>query len=153
MDGLEATRRIRESAPGTGTVIIALTASAMDEDRHSIIQAGADDLMGKPCRAADLLEQIRVRLGLEYIYADRTTGPELSSVEDEPSLKSDALDALPIEWADDMRRAIFNGETDRVNELIANIPQRDVEFARALQRLADRYEFDALTQLLDRARP
>jgi PAS domain S-box-containing protein len=154
MDGLEATRRIRESAPGTGTVVIALTASAMDEDRHSVMQAGADELMVKPCRAADLLERIRVHLGLAYVYADRATGPELTLIDDaEPSLKRDALDTLPIAWADDMRRAIFNGENDRVNALIANIPQRDVEFARALQRLADRYEYDALIQLLDRARP
>jgi hypothetical protein len=50
-----------------------------------------------------------------------------------------------------MRKAIFNGENDRVNELIAVIPLRDAEFARALQRLADRYEYDALTQLLDKA--
>jgi PAS domain S-box-containing protein len=154
MDGLEATRRIRESAPASGTVIIALTASAMDEDRHSIIQAGADELMVKPCRAADLLEQIRVHLGLAYVYADRASGPELTSIDDAgPPTTCDALDTLPIAWADDMRRAIFNGENDRVNALIANIPRHDGEFARALQRLADRYEYDALIQLLDGARP
>ena len=49
-----------------------------------------------------------------------------------------------------MRRAIFNGENDRVNELIARIPQRDAEFARSLQRLANRSNMTRSTQLLDR---
>jgi PAS domain S-box-containing protein len=160
MDGLEATRRIRNSSPGTETVIIALTASALDEDQHSLMQAGADALIVKPCREADLLESIRVHLDLAYAYADQapeqrrpgeTFHQATTSTDDSfRSSKSDALDTLPVEWADDMRRAIFNGENDRVNELIARIPQRDAEFARALQRLADRYEYDALTQLLDR---
>ncbi len=152
MDGLEATRRIRKSAPGTGTVIIALTASAMEEDRHGVMQAGADELIGKPFREADLLEKIRVHLGLAYVYADQATEQELTSTDAAVrSSKSDALDTLPVEWADDMRRAIFNGEKDRVNTLIATVPPRDAEFAQALQRLADRYEYDALTQLLERA--
>jgi CheY-like chemotaxis protein len=154
MDGLEATRRIRKNSSGTEPVILALTASAMDEDRHTVLQAGADELIVKPCREGDLLEKIRAHLGLAYKYADLAPEPELTSIDDTGrSLKSDALDNLPVEWADGMRRAIFNGDKDRVNELIANIPQRDAAFARALQRLADRYEYDALTELLDRARP
>jgi PAS domain S-box-containing protein len=154
MDGLEATRRIRKSSPGTETVIIALTASAMNEDRSSVMQAGADELVVKPCREGDLLETIRVHLGLAYVYADQATEQELTPIDDSlrPS-KSDGVDTLPVDWADDMRRAIFNGENDRVNDLIGHLPRRDAEFARALQRLADRYEYDALTQLLDRARP
>jgi PAS domain S-box-containing protein len=160
MDGLEATRRIRMSAPGTGPVILAITASVMDEDRRGVMQAGADELIVKPCREADLLEKIRVHLGLTYVYADQASGSPgrpahdaqaLTPIGDSaPSAHADALDNVPIEWADDMRRAIFNGENDRVNELIAVIPLRDAEFARALQRLADRYEYDALTQLLDK---
>jgi CheY-like chemotaxis protein len=154
MDGLEATRRIRQSAPGKGPVIIVLTASAMNEDRHKVLQAGADELMVKPCRDADLLETIRAHLGLVYVYADQGSEPELTSIDDSArSWNSDALDALPVEWADDLRLAIFDGDKERVNGLIAHIPQRDAAFARALQRLADRYEYDAMTQLLERTRP
>jgi CheY-like chemotaxis protein len=152
MDGLEATRRIRKRSPGAETVIIALTASALDEDQRRVQQAGADELMVKPCREADLLESIRRHLGVAYVYADQATEQQLTSIDDcLRSLKSDAVESLPVDWADDMRRAIFNGENDRVNDLIGHLPQRDAEFARALQRLADGYEYDALTQLLDRA--
>jgi CheY-like chemotaxis protein len=154
MDGLEATRRIRRGSPGSGPVIIALTASALEEDRHNVMEAGADEVILKPFREAELLEKIRAHLGLAYVYADQATEPKIDATDDAvPSLTSAALETLPVEWAHDMRRAIFNGEKDLVNELIARIPQRDAEFARGLQRLADRYEYDALTQLLDEVRP
>ncbi len=60
MDGLEATRRIRaaESASGTHTPIIALTANAFGEDREACLAAGMDDFLVKPLareRLAELL--------------------------------------------------------------------------------------------------
>lgn len=61
MDGLEATRiiRRRERELGLHTPIIAMTASAMKEDRDACIQAGMDDFIAKPVSAAELLERIR----------------------------------------------------------------------------------------------
>lgn len=50
MDGLEATRRIREIEKSTGrhVPIIALTASALTDDRNECFEAGMDDYLGKP---------------------------------------------------------------------------------------------------------
>jgi PAS domain S-box-containing protein len=52
MDGLEATRRIRERERATGghQVIIALTASAMKEDVEQCLTSGMDDYVSKPVR-------------------------------------------------------------------------------------------------------
>ncbi len=41
MDGLEATRRIKADPRGKQTVIVALTASALDDDRRAITESGA----------------------------------------------------------------------------------------------------------------
>ncbi|CRI63704.1 putative PAS/PAC sensor hybrid histidine kinase [Thiocapsa sp. KS1] len=48
MDGLEATRRIREFPDRHDTPIIAMTASAFDDDRRRCLDAGMNDYIAKP---------------------------------------------------------------------------------------------------------
>jgi CheY-like chemotaxis protein len=48
IDGLEATRRIRELEQGRRTPIVALTANALTEGREQALAAGMDDFLVKP---------------------------------------------------------------------------------------------------------
>jgi len=55
MDGLEATRRLRNAQPGDEQpYVVALTASVQDEDRRRCREAGMDDFLGKPVQKEDL---------------------------------------------------------------------------------------------------
>ena len=54
MDGLEATRKIREAESGTRVPIIALTANVMQGDRELCLAAGMDEVLTKPFKMAEL---------------------------------------------------------------------------------------------------
>ncbi len=60
MDGIEATRRIRETwPPAQQPHIIAMTAHVMEGDRQWCLEAGMDDYVGKPVRLEDLTAKLR----------------------------------------------------------------------------------------------
>jgi two-component system sensor histidine kinase/response regulator len=65
MDGLEATRQIREAERVTGkhTPIVALTAHALTGDRERCLAVGMDGYVTKPIRAAQLLTAIQRLVG------------------------------------------------------------------------------------------
>ena len=69
VDGFEATRAIRlQETAGKHLPIVAMTASAMAEDRDLCLAAGMDDYLSKPFLAADLLAVL-------YPYSKQTQPP------------------------------------------------------------------------------
>jgi CheY-like chemotaxis protein len=59
MDGLEATRIIRQRWPGDGPKIIAVTAYALQGDREKCLEVGMNDYISKPVKMAELAEVLR----------------------------------------------------------------------------------------------
>jgi signal transduction histidine kinase/DNA-binding response OmpR family regulator/CHASE3 domain sensor protein len=60
MDGLEATRRIRQDARFSRLPIIAITAKAMKDDQEQCLAAGANDYLAKPIDLTRLYSLLRV---------------------------------------------------------------------------------------------
>jgi CheY-like chemotaxis protein len=151
MDGLEATRRIKADPRGKETCIVALTASAMDEDRHAVFQTGADDFLAKPCREDELLEKIHTLLNVAYDYEEENEAKGQSGGEVE-ALGAEKLGQLPRELIEELRMATLSGNKRLLDKLILRVREtEDVASAQALQELADKYEYDALTRLLEEA--
>lgn len=60
MDGIEATKRIREEYPAYRDIpIIAFTANAVEEARELLLKSGMDDFISKPVKASDLEDMLR----------------------------------------------------------------------------------------------
>jgi CheY-like chemotaxis protein len=59
MDGLEATRLIRNANLPHQPVIIALTANAMEGDEEECLSAGMDDYLGKPVKLEEVIGKLR----------------------------------------------------------------------------------------------
>ncbi len=61
MDGLETTRRLRQGEAGElsrDVAVIGLTANAFDEDRHSCLSAGMNNVLTKPVDRQQLLDEL-----------------------------------------------------------------------------------------------
>jgi CheY-like chemotaxis protein len=88
MDGLDATRRIRERLPRARQPrIVAMTANALSGDRERCLAAGMDDYISKPIQLPELAKVIeRNRPGAPAVPADVTI--------ETPALASGTEDAL-----------------------------------------------------------
>jgi len=152
MDGLEATRRIKSDARGKDTAIVVLTASALDQDRRAVSESGADDFVAKPCREDELLEKMRGLLHIAYDYGEtgRTDGQPVTGL---AALSAGRLGQFPRELLEELHAATLSGSKKGLDKLILKAREtEDAASADALQLLADKYEYDALTRLLDEAR-
>ena len=59
MDGLQATRTIRNSVTTVQPQIVAMTANALPEDRTACLQAGMNDYISKPIKLEILMEVLK----------------------------------------------------------------------------------------------
>jgi PAS domain S-box-containing protein len=145
MDGHEAIRRIRAMPGGNEPKVIAVTASAMDENRQELMTIGADDFIGKPFREADLFEKIHVHTGVEYVYADDS--PAVGPEEEATELTPDSLAGCSKALIESLREAVITADLDQLLIKIQEVEACEPRVARALRRLAEAFQYEKLLDL------
>jgi PAS domain S-box-containing protein len=144
MDGHEAIRRIRALFGGEKIKIIAVTASAMDENRQQLMDIGADDFISKPFREVELFQKIHTHIGVEYVYAEHSPAAIL---EESTELTPQSLAGWPQDLIDPMRDAVITADLDQLLAKIQEVEARDPHIAKALRGLAEGYQYQKLLDL------
>ena len=156
MDGYEATWRIKGSPDGKATIIIALTASAFEEDRERILATGCDDFMRKPFREEEMFDLLAKHLGVRYVY-EEVAPPVLSEAFDHPTRQEDdahlieGLAALPGEWVGNLQRAAILGDLRQMLQLLEQIREQDPDLAESLAALTHDFEHERILMLIEEA--
>lgn len=146
MDGLEATRRIRATDAGARTKIIAVTAHALEEERHEILAAGCDDLIRKPYRQEEIFETLAKHLGVQFQYAEEqatATGGQANG------LDAARLGSLPPALIEELLKAAELLDGRHCLELADRIACVDQELGECLRRMVKNLEYKRLLAVLD----
>jgi signal transduction histidine kinase/ligand-binding sensor domain-containing protein/DNA-binding NarL/FixJ family response regulator len=151
MNGYETTRRIKATAKGQDTIIIALTASAMKEDRAAIMAGGCDDFIRKPFREEELFDALTEHLGVVFLCEEPIpTASETQEVSDE-SLAA-VMSNLPIDLVGRLEQATNQGDLARIANLIDEIRPYNSALAATLDDWARAFDHDAILDLIAMSR-
>ncbi|MEM9008771.1 MAG: ATP-binding protein, partial [Cyanobacteria bacterium P01_F01_bin.86] len=161
MDGYEATRQIRaleekyknsEYPAGraepygirNSTKIIALTASAFEEERAKIMATGCDDFVRKPFKEQDIFGVMAEHLGVEYCYqTHRQIAIEAREGQSPP------FHMMSFDWMQELRQAAIQADREWLMQLIMQVPPSHVRLRESLMQQVNQYNFDALVELTE----
>ena len=143
MDGLEATRRIKAADVGAQTVIVAITAHALEEERREILAAGCDDFIRKPYHYVDVLDSLTRNLGVQFVYEEEATPAVVAA-----QLNAAALADLPDELLNRLAQALSRIDIDSVNQIIEEIRIAHTPLAEALAAIAKDLQFGRMLRMI-----
>jgi CheY-like chemotaxis protein len=152
MDGHEATQRIKATPNGQATVIIALTATAFEEDREQILLEGCDDFVRKPFRKDELYDVLAKHLGVRFCYEETPARPPPDRPAEAAYVPSaEVLAALPAGWLADLQQATTRGDLPLILHLVDQIREYDATLADGLADLARNYKYRKILTLIEQA--
>ncbi|PZO55641.1 MAG: hybrid sensor histidine kinase/response regulator [Phormidesmis priestleyi] len=157
LNGYEATKKIRQqikaiaqrSAIVQPTKIIALTASALEEERVNILAAGCDDLMRKPFHQEALFAKMAQHLGVCYRYEEMSPAAIAKPVGESDDLTV-AMMTMPLAWREQLCQAASQLKEKNVLALIADIPETYAYLQQAIALKVSNFDFDQIEAIAEK---
>ncbi len=137
MDGLEATRRIRERQAGeAGPRIIAMTANVTKEDRQACLEAGMNDYLAKPIRVGELVTALS-KVQPAPIKAD-------TAVAAQPGKNQPAAEGVIDQAAINNLLSLVDGNRDDLKGLISSFINDTPKLLSDLHHALDTGDYELL---------
>lgn len=146
MDGYEATKQIKNSSSDRPPIIIAITASAFEEQREKILAAGCDDFVAKPFTERVIFDKLSQYLGVKFICADEEKAKDR---ENKQTISTEDLNTLAPELIKKINQAAIAVDREKVQQLIAQIPPTQQHIAIAIAEMLAKYDFDSIVDLTE----
>jgi signal transduction histidine kinase/ligand-binding sensor domain-containing protein/DNA-binding NarL/FixJ family response regulator len=145
MDGLEATRRIRQTPGFEELPIIGVSASASGSDAAAHLAAGANAFLPKPVAFSRLLAEMGTLMNIEWVYGSR-------AAEIAKTVSNDEFVLPPREELAILHDLAAFGDISAIDEraehLVA-LDERYRPFANRLHQLAVGFQSKAIRALID----
>ena len=145
MDGLEATRKIKAAPQGTKTIVVALTASSLEEEYQKIMASGCDEFVRKPFKDAVIFETLAKLLNLTYVYADLEENMVSAAL---PALAAEDLLGIPVELLQKLRSDAKIGHISGLEKTVEEITRYNQLVASSLLKMTQRYDYQGILALL-----
>ncbi|OKH30554.1 hybrid sensor histidine kinase/response regulator [[Phormidium ambiguum] IAM M-71] len=147
MDGYEATKKIKSTTKGSATVVIALTASVLEEEKAIVLSAGCDDFIRKPFVEQTIFDLLTKYLGIKYLYTEIQLPTSNKLIE--TVLTPTQLTCMTPEWITQLYSAALEANTNQVVELVKEIPQTEIHLIESLTTLARQFQFEKIIDLAE----
>ena len=146
MTGVEAMAHIRNDEELKAHVIFAVSASVYEDDRSRSLQAGCQAFLMKPIHLEELLEQLRIHLDLEWVYAE--TDAEAKDANRQAAAPPAGACGLPPEERDTLLKLASTG---RVRPLMQHLDTIDPAYhaiVEELRQYAKTFQLQAMIEKL-----
>ena len=148
MDGYTATRQIKNSNSDRTPIIIAITASAFEEQREKILAAGCDDFVAKPFTEQVIFDKLSQHLGVEFTYVDEASAINQDQ-ENKQVISTEDINSLAPELVKKINQAAIAVDSSHIEQLVTEIPKEKQYIAQAITQMFKSYDFDRIIELTE----
>ncbi len=152
MDGPTATAKIRRLAGGEQVKIVALTASALQDEAANIMQYGFDKFLAKPYKMETIYDTMAELLELDYEYERDQEATKSHAATNDLSktvITPASLQALSLSVRKQLYDAALELDSEKVLHVANTIEAEDKELANHIIFYSEQFKFEELLNLLE----